>query len=158
MVFSFPLHVPVSIITLLLRIQLDHRVDSHDGNARLNRRLQLFDLAHARLEDPCFHAILHPALAEVKAVVLVALGLGQSLGVGVDGGLGRTTRSWRCWLSVGLRTAVCLWRRFGGPLRKGVTRSELCNEFGAVFRGVDGKGSWDAKQGGCKGTDGELLS
>ena len=148
----------MSIITLLLRVQLDHGVDSHDGNARLDRRLELLDLAHARFEDTCFHAVLHAALAEVETVVLVALGLGQSLGIGVDGGLSRATGSWRCWLSVGLRTAVCLWRRFGGPLRKGVTRSELCNEFGAVFRSVDGKGSWDAKQGGGKGTDRELLS
>ena len=43
-------------------------------------------------------------------------------------------------------------------MRKGVTRSELGNEFGAVLRSVDGKGGWDAKQGGGKGTNGQLLS
>lgn len=106
----------MSIVTLLLRIQLDHGVDSHYGDASLDGRLELLDLAHARFEDTCFHAVLHPTLAEVETVVLVALGLGQSLGVGVDGGLSRATGSWRCWLSVGLRAAVCLWRRFGGSL------------------------------------------
>lgn len=150
--------MPVSIVTLLLRIQLDHGVDSHDRDARLDRRLELLDLAHAGFEDTGFHAVLHPALAEIETVVLVALSLGQSLGIGVDCGLSWAARSWRCGLSVGLRTAVCLWRRLGGPLRKGVTRSELGNEFGAVLRSVDGKGGRDAKQGGGKGTDGQLLS
>ena len=148
----------MSVVTLLLRIQLDHGVDSHDGDARLDRRLELLDLAHARFEDTGFHAVLHPALAEIETVVLVALGLGQSLGVGVDCGLSWATRSWGRRLGVGLRAAVCLWRRLGGALRKGVTRSELGNEFRAVLRSVDGKGGWDAKQGGGKGTDGQLLS
>lgn len=87
------------VFTPLFRVQLDERVDSHNGDTGLDGALQLLDLAHAGLEGAGLDAVVDPALCQVEAVVFVVpllcdllllLG-GQGLrgwGVGV-GGLGR---------------------------------------------------------------------
>ena len=45
------------ILTLLFRIQLDQGINPHHSNTRLDRTLQLPDLAHARLQDPSLDLI-----------------------------------------------------------------------------------------------------
>ena len=85
--------MPIVAATLLLRVQLNQRIDTHDGHARLDGRLQLLDLAHAGLEDTGLQAVVHLAICQVQTVVLVVLRLGELLGVlrggvcGVDGSL-----------------------------------------------------------------------
>lgn len=73
----------VSIITaaLLLRIQLDEGIDSHNGNARLHCRLQLLDLAHAGFQNTSLERVVYLAISKIQAVVLVVLGLCKLLGV-----------------------------------------------------------------------------
>ena len=73
--------MPVVAATLLLRVELNQRVDTHNGNARLDGRLQLLDLAHAGLEDTGLQAVVHLAVCQVQTVVLVVLRLGELLGV-----------------------------------------------------------------------------
>ena len=85
--------MPIVAATLLLRVQLNQRIDTHDGHARLDGRLQLLDLAHAGLEDTGLQAVVHLSICQVQTVVLVVLRLGELLGVlrggvcGVDGSL-----------------------------------------------------------------------
>lgn len=71
--------MPMSIILLLLRIQLNHGINPHNRNASLDRTLELLDLAHARLQDASLDRICHLALHQVEAVVLVRLLLGDGL-------------------------------------------------------------------------------
>lgn len=71
--------------TPLFRIELDERVDAHDGDARLDGALQLLDLAHAGLEHAGLDAVVHLAARQIEPVVLIPLGLGEGLGVGVLG-------------------------------------------------------------------------
>ena len=73
--------MPVVAATLLLRVELNQRVDTHNGNARLDGRLQLLDLAHAGLEDTGLQAVVHLAVCQVQTVVLVVLRLGELLGI-----------------------------------------------------------------------------
>lgn len=84
--------VTVTIITtLVLRIELDHRVDSHDGHTSLDSTLQLLDLAHGRLQDTHLQAVDNTTLGEVQTVVLVVLLLGKRFlvfGGGLYGGCG----------------------------------------------------------------------
>lgn len=76
--------VTVSVILApLLRVKLDQSVDPHDRHAGLDGTLELLDLAHAGLEHAGLQAVVHAALGQVEAVVAVALGLGDGLGVGV---------------------------------------------------------------------------
>lgn len=72
--------VTVTIITtLVLRVELDHGVDSHDGHTGLNSTLQLLDLAHGRFQNTHLQAIDNTALGKVQTVVLVVLLLGKRL-------------------------------------------------------------------------------
>ena len=80
--------VAVSVIlTPLLRIKLNQSIDPHNRHASLDSTLELLDLAHARLEHTGLDTVVHTALGEVEAVVLVALGFGDGFGVGVGGRL-----------------------------------------------------------------------
>ena len=65
----------VSIITaaLLLRVELDQRVDTHDRHACLDGRLQLLDLAHAGLKHTSLETVVHLAVCQIEAVVFVVL-------------------------------------------------------------------------------------
>lgn len=125
--------VTMAIILLLLWIQLDHGVDTHDGDARLDGTLQLADLAHAGFEHAGLEAVVDAALHQVEAVVLIRLFLG-------DGFLGL--------VSVALLNA----------LGHGVAGSQLRDEFGGVFGCVDGEGLGDDEEGLGEFTDGELLT
>ena len=75
--------VPLSLVTmtiitaLLLRIKLDHCVDSHDGHTGLDSTLQLLDLAHCRLQNTHLQTVDNTALGKVQTVVLVVLLLGE---------------------------------------------------------------------------------
>jgi hypothetical protein len=83
--------MPVTIIlatAALLRIQLDQGINTHNGHTCLYRGLQLLHLAHTRLEDTSLEAVVHFAVGQVQAVVLVVLRLRQLLGV-LRGGVGR---------------------------------------------------------------------
>jgi hypothetical protein len=72
--------VTVTIITtLVLRVELDHRVDSHDGHTGLDSTLQLLDLAHGRFQNTHLQAVDNATLAEVQTVVFVVLLLGKRL-------------------------------------------------------------------------------
>lgn len=62
---------------LVLRVKLNHRVDSHNGNTGLNSTLELLDLAHRRLQYAHLQAVDDAAFAEIQSVVLVVLLLGQ---------------------------------------------------------------------------------
>lgn len=57
--FSFnpPLVTVTIITTLVLRVKLDHGVDSHNGHAGLDGTLQLLDLAHGGLQDAHLQAV-----------------------------------------------------------------------------------------------------
>ena len=67
------------IAALLLRIKLDHRVDSHNGYTSLDSTLQLLDLAHGRLQDTHLQAVDNTTLGQIQTVVLVVLLLGERL-------------------------------------------------------------------------------
>jgi hypothetical protein len=130
-----PLVTMPVIATLLLRIKLDQCVNAHDRHTRLDGGLQLFNLAHAGLEDTGLQAIVHLAVCEVQPVVLVVLRLGKLLRV--------------------------LRRRVGGvdgSLRERVSRSQVGNELGCVLCCVDGEGLRNGKESLCKGCDRQLLT
>lgn len=74
----------MAIILLLLRVQLDDRVNAHDGNAGLDGTLELLDLAHAGLKDAGLQGVVDAALHQVQAVVAVGLLLGDGLFFLVD--------------------------------------------------------------------------
>ena len=65
------------LLRLLLRIQLDHGIDPHDGDARLDGTLELLDLAHAGLENASLERVMDATAGQVKAVVAVILLLGD---------------------------------------------------------------------------------
>ena len=67
------------ITTLVLRVELDHRVDSHDSHTGLDGTLQLLDLAHGRLQNTHLQAVDNTALGKIQTVVLVVLLLGERL-------------------------------------------------------------------------------
>lgn len=70
--------VTVTIITtLVLGVELDHRVDSHNGHTGLDSTLQLLDLAHGGLQNTHLQAVDNATLGEVQTVVLVVLLLGK---------------------------------------------------------------------------------
>jgi len=67
------------IAALLLRVELDHRIDSHDSHTRLNSTLQLLDLAHGGLQNTHLQAVDNTTLGQIQTVVLVVLLLGERL-------------------------------------------------------------------------------
>lgn len=123
----------VSIILPLLRVQLDDRIDTHDGDAGLDGTLELLDLAHAGLQHACLEGVVDAALREIKAVVAVRLLLGDGL-----------------LFFVG----VAILHTLG----KGVADSELSNELGGVLGGVHGQGLRNHEERLSEFTDGELLA
>jgi hypothetical protein len=112
----------MSIISLLFRIQFDHGINTHDGNASLNSTLELLELTHARLQYTGLEAVMDTALGQVETVVAVFLLLGDGL-----------------FLFVGFT--------FLDTLGDGVALAELGNEFGGVFGGVHGEGLGDDEEG-----------
>lgn len=130
-----PLMAMPVITALLLRVKLDQRVDTHDRHTRLDGGLQLLDLTHAGLKDTGLQAVVHLAVCEVQTVVLVVLRLGKLL---------RVLRRWVCGVD--------------GPLREGVSRSQIGDKLGCVLCCVDGKGLGDSEESLCKGRDGKLLT
>lgn len=69
----------VAIIRRLLRVQLDNRVNAHDGNAGLNSTLKLLDLAHTGLENTGLESVVNASLHQIQPVVAVCLLLGDGL-------------------------------------------------------------------------------
>lgn len=125
--------VAVAIILLPLGVQLDDRVNAHDGYAGLDGTLQLLDLAHAGLEDTGLQAVVNASLHQVQAVVAVRLLLGNGL-----------------FLLVGIT--------FLHALRQGVAHTQLGDELGRVLGGVDGQRLGDDKQRLGELADGKLLT
>jgi hypothetical protein len=111
----------MSIISLLFRIQLDHGINTHDGNASLNSTLELLELTHARLKHTSLEAVMDTALCQVEPVVAVFLLLGNGL-----------------LLFVGFA--------FLDTLGDSVSLAELGNEFGGVFSSVHGEGLGDDEE------------
>ena len=130
-----PLSLVVSMSVILLRlwVQLNNRINTHDGNASLDSTLKLFDLAHARFEHTSLKAVVDPSLHQVETVVLVGLLLGDGL-----------------LFLVGIA--------FLYALREGVADTELGDEFGGVLGCVDSQGLGDDEEGLGKFADGELLA
>lgn len=120
--------------TPLLRIQLDHGINAHNRHARFNRTLQLLHLAHARLQHARLQAVVHLAVYQVQAVVLVVLGSRKLLGVLGSG------------------------RIRGCALRKGMSGAQVRDKLGSVFCGVYGEGFGDGEERSCEGGDGELFA
>jgi len=77
MLFHLRLMTVTIITTLVLRVELDHRVDSHDSHTGLDGTLQLLDLAHGRLQYTHLQAVDDTTLGEIETVVLVVLLLGE---------------------------------------------------------------------------------
>lgn len=125
--------VTVSIILLPLRVQLDHGIDTHNGNASLDGTLQLLDLTHARLEDTGLEGVVNTTLGQVETIVAVGLLLGDSL-----------------LLLVGIAVLH--------TLRQSMSDTELGDKLGRVLSGVDGQGLGDSQEGLGEFTDGELLA
>ena len=71
--------MPIILSTPLLRIKPDHRIDPHDRDTRLDCTLQLFILAHCRLQHACFDLIHNTTFAQVKPVIAVILPPGDAL-------------------------------------------------------------------------------
>lgn len=71
--------VAVAIILLLLGVQLDDRVNTHDGNASLDSTLQLLNLAHTGLQNTGLQSVVNASLRQIQSVVAVRLLLGNSL-------------------------------------------------------------------------------
>lgn len=124
--------VSVSVILLHLWVQLNHSVNTHDGNASFDGTLKLLDLAHARFQDTSLEAVVDAPLHQVETVVLVGLLLGNGL-----------------LLLVGIA--------FLYALRKGMADTELGNEFRGVLGCVNSQGLRDDKEGLGEFADGELL-
>lgn len=74
-----PLVTVTIITTLVLRVEFDHRINSHNGHAGLDSALQLLDLAHGWLQNTHLQAVDDATLGEVQTVVLVVLLLGERL-------------------------------------------------------------------------------
>jgi hypothetical protein len=127
--------MPVVAATLLLRVKLNQRIDTHNGNARLDGRLQLLDLAHAGLENTSLQAVMYLTICEVQTIVLVVLRLGKLFRI--------------------LGGRVC---GVDGPLRERVSRSQVGNKLGCILCCVDGEGLGDGEKSLCKGCDSELLT
>lgn len=102
----------VSIILLAFRVQFDHSINAHDGNAGLDGTLELLKLTHARLQNTSLEAVVNTALCQVETVVTVLL-----------------------LLSCGLLFLVGL--SFLDALGYGVSLAELGNELRRVFRCID---------------------
>lgn len=68
----------VSVIFALLGIQLNHGVDSHDGNACFDSTLKLLHFAHAGFQDTSLDGISYSALQELEPIVSIVLLLGDS--------------------------------------------------------------------------------
>lgn len=57
----------VAVRVLLFRVELDHVVDSEDGDRGLRGELERFDLGNGRLEHPGLLVVDHLALVEIQA-------------------------------------------------------------------------------------------
>jgi hypothetical protein len=119
----------------LLGVQLDQRVNTHNGDTGLNRRLELLDLAHAGLEHTSLEAVMYLAVREVQTIVLVVLRLGELLSV-----LGRGVRGVDC------------------SLREGVTGAEVGDELGGILGRVDCERLGNGEESLREGSDGQLLT
>lgn len=122
----------VSIILLRLGVQLDHGVNTHNGNAGFNGTLKLLDLAHARFQNTGLEAVVDPTLHQIETIVTVGLLLGNGL-----------------FFLVGIALL--------DTLRECVADTELGDEFGGVLGCVDSQGLGDDKKGLSEFTNGELL-
>jgi hypothetical protein len=71
--------VAVAVILRLLGVQLDDRVNAHDGYASLHGTLQLLDLAHAGLQHTSLQSVVNPSLRQIQTVVAVGLLLSDGL-------------------------------------------------------------------------------
>ena len=69
----------MAVILLLLGVQLDHRVNAHDGNAGLDSTLELLDLAHTGLQNTCLQSVVDSSLHQIQSIVAVGLLLRDSL-------------------------------------------------------------------------------
>jgi hypothetical protein len=127
--------MPIVLTAPLLRVQLDQRVNTHNGDTGLNRRLELLNLAHAGLEHTGLEAVVYLAVREVQAVVLVVLRLGELLGV-LGSGIGGVN----------------------GSLGEGVTRTEVGDELGRVLGRVDCERLGNGEKGLREGGDSQLLT
>jgi hypothetical protein len=124
--------VPV-VLPSLLGIQLDQRVDAHDGHTRLHRALELLDLAHTRLQHAHLQLVAHAPLEQVQAVVLVVLLARERLFI------------------FGVVRRV-------NALGQGVPGAELGDQVAGVEGGVDCEGFGDNEEGLGEGGYGELLA
>jgi hypothetical protein len=129
--------VTMSIIITapLLRVQLDQRVNTHNGNTCLNSRLKLFDLAHAGLEHTRLKAVVYLTVREIQTVVLVVLRFGELLGV-----LGRGVGGVDC------------------SLREGVAGAEVGDELGGILGCVDCERLGNGEESLGEGSNGQLLT
>ena len=123
----------VAIILLPLRVQLDHGINTHNGDASLDSTLELLDLTHAGLQNTGLEGVVDTALCQVETVVTVRLLLGDSL-----------------LLLVGIAVLH--------TLRQSMSDTELGDKLGRVLSGVDGQGLGDSQEGLGEFTDGELLA
>ena len=71
--------VAMTIILRLLGVQLDDRVNAHDGYASLHSTLELLDFAHAGLQHTSLQSVVNPPLSQIQTVVTVSLLLGNGL-------------------------------------------------------------------------------
>lgn len=67
------------IFSRLFRVQLDHGVNTHDGDTCLDSTLQLFHLAHTGFEHTGLDRVDDAAFGQVKSVVAVGLLLSDCL-------------------------------------------------------------------------------
>ena len=85
--------MPIITAALLLGVEFDQCVDTHDRHACLDCGFQLLDLAHAGFKHTSLQAIMYLAVCELQTIVLVVLRLGELFSVlrggicGVDGAL-----------------------------------------------------------------------
>lgn len=122
----------VSIILLRFWVQLDHRVDTHNGDTGLHGTLELLDLTHARFQDTSLKAVVNPALHQVEAIVAVCLLFGDGL-----------------LFLVGVS--------FLYALRKSVADTELSNEIRGVLGGVNCQSLGDNEERLGKFANGKLF-
>jgi len=71
--------VAVAVIRRLLGVQLDDRINTHDGNAGLDSTLELLDLAHAGLQHTGLESVVNTSLHQIQSIVAVGLLLGDGL-------------------------------------------------------------------------------